>query len=199
MTLDTFEQSLLTELRAHVASRAPAPAHGRRRWAWGALPVGAAAAVTVALTLGGPSAAYAVDEAGNGDVVVTIHRLDDAAGLERALRAEGIDADVDYSGKTPPPPPDGAVTPQDGSPGPAQSTESGSSSQVEAEKPGGPGGPDGGTPPQRADITTSMTHDAFTVRIAPSTLPEGAVLHITTSGSLDAGVSGLMVKVAQES
>ena len=68
---------------------------------------------------------------GDGDVVVTVHRLDDAAGLEKALRAKGVDADVSYDadgtdGPTtvgvgpdgepvigegnPPPPPEGAIT-----------------------------------------------------------------------------------------
>ena len=46
-------------------------------------------------TLGSPSA-YAVDEQGDGDIVITIHELDDADGLEQALADHGIDADVDY-------------------------------------------------------------------------------------------------------
>jgi hypothetical protein len=37
-----------------------------------------------------------VEQEGNGDVVVTIHRLTDAAGLEKALREHGIDAQVTY-------------------------------------------------------------------------------------------------------
>jgi hypothetical protein len=97
MTLDTFEHSLLTDLRAHVAARTPAPSRRtRRRWALAAVPAGLAASVAVGLSLGGSPAAYAVATAGNGDVVVTIHRLDDASGLEHALRAHGIRADVSY-------------------------------------------------------------------------------------------------------
>lgn len=188
MTLDTFERSLLTELRAHVAARGPARSR-RRRWAWAAAPAGAAAAVAVALTLGGPSPAYAVDEAGDGDIVVTIHRLDDAAGLEKALRAEGVDADVDYSGTTPPAPPDAVAEGGDEAP------EGSGPRLTDSEEPGARSGAGGDPAPQRAEITTSMTHDAFTVRIDPTTLPEDAVLHITTSGSLDSGVSGLMVRV----
>ena len=45
---------------------------------------------------GGPSPAYAVELATDGDIVVTVHRLDDAAGLEDALREQGIDAEVRY-------------------------------------------------------------------------------------------------------
>ena len=37
----------------------------------------------------GGSPAYAVDQNSDGDVIVTVHRLDDAAGLEKALLAEG--------------------------------------------------------------------------------------------------------------
>jgi hypothetical protein len=99
MTLDNYEHSLLTELREHVATRAAAPAprrRARRRWALGAVPAGVATAVGIGLALSGPSGAYAVEEAGNGDVVVTIHRLDDAAGLERALASHGVTADVRY-------------------------------------------------------------------------------------------------------
>jgi hypothetical protein len=57
-----------------------------------------AASVVAVFGLGGSggSPAYAVAEDGNGDVTVTIHRLDDAAGLEQALSAHGIDADVSY-------------------------------------------------------------------------------------------------------
>ncbi|MFI2708131.1 hypothetical protein ACH5WX_11345, partial [Nocardioides sp. CER28] len=106
MTLDSFEQSLLTDLREHVASRGTASARHtgrtrrtrrtRRRWALAAVPAGVAASVAVALSLGGSPSAYAVGTTAGGDVVVTIHRLDDAAGLEHALRAHGIRADVRY-------------------------------------------------------------------------------------------------------
>jgi hypothetical protein len=48
------------------------------------------------LASGGGSPAYAVDENSNGDVIVTVHRLDDASGLEQALKDKGIDAEVSY-------------------------------------------------------------------------------------------------------
>jgi hypothetical protein len=107
--LDHFESALLGELREHVATRSapdlPMPAatprrHHVRRWAIGAVGAAAAAAVAVVVAPGGPGAspAYAVQQAADGDVVVTIHRLEDAAGLERALRENGIDADVSFEG-----------------------------------------------------------------------------------------------------
>lgn len=103
MSLDTFEQSLLSELRQHVATRASARPASRKRWtvriAATALATGGAA--TAALIVGtgvvGSSAAYAVESASNGDVVVTIHNLRDAAALERALAAKGVKADVRYA------------------------------------------------------------------------------------------------------
>jgi hypothetical protein len=49
-----------------------------------------------------------VDTDPDGDVVVTVHRLDDAAGLEKALAARGIDADVSYRVA-----PDGVPAPTD--------------------------------------------------------------------------------------
>jgi hypothetical protein len=98
--LDSFESALLAELRRHVAEqpvRVPArPRHRRRLVAIGA--TGVAASVVTVFGLGGTggSPAYAVGTNADGDVVVTVHRLDDAAGLEQALAAKGIDADVSY-------------------------------------------------------------------------------------------------------
>src|SRR5689334_136742 len=100
--LDSFETALLVELRREVAEHPAAPSlvrRPRRRRRLAALSATAVAASVVAVFgLGGSggSPAYAVAEDGNGDVTVTIHRLDDAAGLERALAAHGIDADVSY-------------------------------------------------------------------------------------------------------
>jgi hypothetical protein len=192
MTLDHFEQTLLTELREHVVSRSPAPARTRsraRRWRWAALPAGVALAVGGAVVALQPSAsAYSVSESG-GDVVVTIKRLDDADGLERALRAHGIDADVDYSAE-PPAPPKGGSGPQTVESG---SAEPGTSTRTEGPGPGADGGPGAPAP----SIRSSLSKDAFTLRIDPDTLPQGATVHITTSGSLD-GLSGLQVSVAQE-
>ena len=105
--LDQFETALLTELREHVATRpaietvaAPVP-HRRHygRWAVGFAVAAAAATAVVIASPGGPGAspAYAVSESADGDVVVTIHRLEDSAGLEAALRDKGIDADVSFA------------------------------------------------------------------------------------------------------
>ena len=104
--LDSFESALLAELRTHVAERParqlePRRPRGRRvrRLAVGAVAAGLAASVVGVVGLGGhggASPAYAVELDGDGDVVVTVHRLDDAAGLEEALRAKGVDADVSY-------------------------------------------------------------------------------------------------------
>lgn len=72
--------------------------HRRGRWAAGVLAAAAAATAYVVVSPGGPavSPAYAVDRQSDGDVVVTIHRLEDAAGLEAALAEHGIEADVDF-------------------------------------------------------------------------------------------------------
>ena len=102
MSLDTFEQSLLSELRQHVAARTPARTTSRRRRtariAVGGLATAGAAAVALSLGTGvvGPSAAYAVESEPNGDVVVTVHYLADADGLEGALAAKGVHANVTY-------------------------------------------------------------------------------------------------------
>jgi len=70
----------------------------RGRWAAGVLAAAAAATAYVVVSPGGPavSSAYAIDQQSDGDVVVTIHRLEDAAGLEAALREHGIDAVVNF-------------------------------------------------------------------------------------------------------
>ncbi len=102
--LDHFESALLTELREHVATRpapevvADPPRRHRRRWAVGVAVAAAAATAVVIASPGGPGAspAYAVSESADGDVVVTIHRIEDSAGLEAALREHGIDADVSF-------------------------------------------------------------------------------------------------------
>jgi hypothetical protein len=107
-TLDHFETALLGELRSYVADRpatgTTAPKspvvgpHRRRRWAAGIAAAAAAATAYVIVSPGGSgvSPAYAVSESADGDVVVTVHRLEDAAGLEAALREHGIDAEVSF-------------------------------------------------------------------------------------------------------
>jgi hypothetical protein len=105
MSLNTFEQSLLNELRQHVGTREAVRATPRRRrsvrLAAGGLAAGgglaaAAVALSIATNVVGPSAAYAVEAEPNGDVVVTVHDLSDAAGLQGALAAKGIDANITY-------------------------------------------------------------------------------------------------------
>ena len=106
--LDSFETALLGELREHVATRAPAAAPSApsrrpgRRWAAGVAAAAAAATAYVVVSPGWPavSPAYAVDQEADGDVVVTIHRLEDATGLEAALREHGIDATVSFDPST---------------------------------------------------------------------------------------------------
>jgi hypothetical protein len=88
MSLDTFEQSLLGELRHHVATRRAHVRPARRTVALVAGGVAAAGATALALALGtsvaGPTAAFAVESQPDGDVVVTVHDLSDASGLEHA-------------------------------------------------------------------------------------------------------------------
>jgi hypothetical protein len=105
MSLDTFEQSLLTELRQHVAARtsnrSAARTTSRRRWTVGLTGGGlatAAAAVAISLGIGvaGPSAAYAIEPQPDGDIVVTVYDLSNASALEGALAAKGIHADITY-------------------------------------------------------------------------------------------------------
>src|SRR5215212_7870445 len=104
--LDSYEIALLAELRrqvterpARVAPQAPPPRHSRRRLRVAAASAaGVAASVVAVLGLGsgGGSPAYAVDENSEGDVTITVHRLEDSEGLEKALADKGIDAQVTY-------------------------------------------------------------------------------------------------------
>lgn len=113
-----FEERLLAELRTVVTERASDPARpsgrprghlarrGGRRFAL-------AGAVAVFVVLVGMSGllrhfgdgtppAYAVTRNVDGSVTVVVRSLSDAAGLQRALRAEGVPAVVRYTppGKT---------------------------------------------------------------------------------------------------
>ena len=104
MSLTAFEQSLLSELRQTVVTRATAQATPLRRRKVGLAAGGlaaagltaAAVALSIATNVVGPSAAYAVESQPNGDVVVTVHDLSDAGGLEGALAARGISANITY-------------------------------------------------------------------------------------------------------
>jgi hypothetical protein len=103
--LDSFETALLQALHEHAAV-APhrvseptpirrSPRRRFRRVAAGIAAAAAAAAALVAVGLSGPEPAFAVQTASDGDIVVTIHDLSDAAGLEQALRDRGVDVGVD--------------------------------------------------------------------------------------------------------
>jgi hypothetical protein len=83
-----------------TSCESPAPLGGpsfRRRPLASAV---AAAVAIVAVVVGsstvGTSVAFAVEQDRDGDVVITIHRLADSAGLEKALREHGIEAQVTY-------------------------------------------------------------------------------------------------------
>ena len=117
--MNSFETALLDELRTIVTERGEQrPRHPLagllRRPSFIAVPVGlagvAAAAVVGVGALSGATAAYAVTAAASGDVVVTINSLSDASGLQSALRADGIDAIVNYDahGSSTPPIPAGS-------------------------------------------------------------------------------------------
>lgn len=96
--LDSFESALLTELRQHVAERESRPARrSRTRLVVSGLGV-AAAAVTAAVVIPGlgVTTAYSVQEGNSGEIHVEVDRLEDAEGLERAIEAYGIEADVTY-------------------------------------------------------------------------------------------------------
>ena len=60
----------------------------------------AAAVGAAVFTAAQPTPAYAVEQASDGDVVVEIHELTDAQGLQDAMRAKGLDATVAYRSGT---------------------------------------------------------------------------------------------------
>jgi hypothetical protein len=203
--LDGFETALLAELRQHVATRQPTPARrprlGRRLAA-----AGAALGTAVAVTAGGlalrPDAAFAVDPQADGDVVVTIHSLKDADGLESALKAQGIDAEVDYSATAPelPPPGSGGGTVEH-SVGPGTDDGGKLVRHQASEGPAEPAGPCGSAPPtaeERAKSTVSVEHtdDGVRFTLSKSFVDSDTQIHITTSGD-DDGAAGIMVQVEQ--
>ena len=102
--LNPFEQRLLHDLRAVVAAN-PEPEPGsakgrarpaRQRVALGGALAGVTTLAATAVLSGGTSLAYAVDKNADGNVTVTIHSLQDPAGLESRLLAVGVRADVTY-------------------------------------------------------------------------------------------------------
>lgn len=103
-----YQERLLNELRAlaeHHAAKAPPEPAIRRGVTWRPKLVltgiaGGACVASAAIAFtggdGGSSTAYAVEPHADGSVTVEINRLEDAAGLERQLRAAGVPAEVDF-------------------------------------------------------------------------------------------------------
>jgi hypothetical protein len=203
--LDSFDRALLTELRQVAAERATAPVRRttRKRWALAGSGIAAAAVTTFGITTLGSSAAYAVDETGDGDVIITIHELDDADGLEEALADHGIEADVDYQSDggphiiqgDPAEFPDGVEEGEGGTFEGHAEAELEAGAEVDQAVPGElpANDPCGGF--DNMPFTTEMTSDDYVITIpADSVLRESdAVLRITTSGDLEDQVAGLQV------
>ena len=95
--LDTFETELLSDLRSHVLTRPRARRLPRTKLAM-AGSIAALGALGAAVVMEGGSPAFAVATQSDGDIVVTVSRLEDAAGLQQALEAEDIDATVTFRG-----------------------------------------------------------------------------------------------------
>ncbi|HJQ04907.1 MAG TPA: hypothetical protein VJ872_05660 [Nocardioides sp.] len=202
--LDTFDRALLTELRQVAAETAVAPKRRTgRRWAFASGGVAAAAAGIIGLSATlGSGAAYAVDDTSNGDTVITIHQLSDAAGLEKALADHGIDATVDYDGSALTSTPAGAKL----QPAPGGQSSGGtrigkgSATSGSIQVGGTATGQDGKSTSPCGDFThmpftTDMTKEAYTITIpADSVLrTSDAELEITTTGDLGEQFAGLEV------
>lgn len=196
--LDSFDRALLTELRRVAAEGAPAPARRtRKRWAYAGSGIAAAAVAAFGFsTLGSPAAAaYAVDEQGDGDIVITIHELDDADGLERALAEHGIEAEVDYRADG-----NGPIEAPDAGEGEGPLLESSAGGQAEVEV--NPGTEIDGIPEDlpcgdfdNMPFDTEMRADEYVITIPPDSAlhDSDAVLRITTTGNLDDQVAGVQV------
>lgn len=201
-TPDRFEDRLLSELRAVVAATpTPAPpaavgAAARRRSPVlrsrpalaGAVAAAAAAALVVQSGGSHPDAAYAVTQRADGMVTVQIRSLRDAAGLEQALRAKGVPAEVDYAdaamcpGGMPAPPPPGAAAEKH--------------TVVRGESGGPRLSSAGGPPPTGAAKRRSMSgmvrvgsDGSVTFGVDPGELTPGEKVWITTSGPTASSVS----------
>jgi hypothetical protein len=106
--VSNFEERLLGELRG-VLPVESAPSGGRRRVGGrfalaGGLAMAAAAAATASVVFfaTGDHPAYAVTKNADGSVTVEVDSLTNAAGLQAALQAAGVNAVVEYlpEGKT---------------------------------------------------------------------------------------------------
>ncbi|NYJ00916.1 hypothetical protein HNR19_001614 [Nocardioides thalensis] len=198
--LDGFETALLGELRAHVASRRPSPARPglRRRLAAGAA-IGTAIAATAGVLLLRPDPAFAVDAQSDGDVVVTITSLEDADGLEAALREQGVDAEVDYSADpiTPPAPGDGSG--EQSFDTESSDDERGTTTHREGDAEEPPAAPCGGVPSaqerERSSVAIDQSGDGVTFTLSSDFVDSDAAIRIVTSG--DEGAAGIMVQVEQ--
>jgi hypothetical protein len=100
MTTQRFEDRLLGELQAMIATGATDARPRLRRRTRISLAGSLAVAATFAYFLFGSvgtAPAYAVASNGDGSVTVTINRFSDANGLEKALADAGVRAVVDYT------------------------------------------------------------------------------------------------------
>ncbi|MFY0405437.1 hypothetical protein [Solicola sp. PLA-1-18] len=99
--LDSFEAQLLGELRLEVENRSTH--RTTRSWRYWPQTIAATFVAmlcgTVAVMTVGSAPAFAVDARAGGIVEVKVNRLEDAAGLERALEDEGVNADISYLGE----------------------------------------------------------------------------------------------------
>lgn len=98
---DSFEDRLLTELKQEVVRRNQAAPIAPPRWRRGRY-LAVAAAVLVAACLpafgwGATTPAFAVEPTADGEIKVSVNRLEEPEALERALAAHGIKADVSYT------------------------------------------------------------------------------------------------------
>jgi hypothetical protein len=209
--MNSFETALLNQLRTIVTERSQQrPRHPLasrlRRPSFIAVPLsvaGAAVAVVVGVgALSGASAAYAVTTASSGDVVVTINSLSDASGLQSALRADGIDAIVNYDadGSSTPPIPAGSGAVDGGSSAsgraPAGTGPAPVTSQSSHQSSGSASGSSGtGSATSTGDPAPLEIHlsgnGPDTITIPAADVHNGYVLHITTSGSAASGLAAL--------
>lgn len=205
-SLDSFDAALVGELRQVVVDRR-APQTSVRRRRRPAVVVAGVAAATAAVfgltSLGGTSAAFAVDRTDSGAIQISIHRLDDAAGLEKALAGYGIDAKVDYQPMSSTPGSSGNGV---GAPEISQADPSGSGTTQEGSSSAATGAT-GSTPstggaldsacgdPENPPLTADLQGDDYVI-----TIPKGSALtkadsalRITTTGNIADSVAGLSV------
>jgi hypothetical protein len=181
-TANRFEDRLLDQLQEIVAAR-PAPTvvaqrrPRRRRLALAGVSVATATAAVAPVVTGSdvtPSA-YAVQPRADGSVTVAIRGLEDAAGLQRSLRAAGVPANVDYApaGRA------GCVTPPPHPSGPTETGTTRSSRRDVGPSLSGPG--PGPGPGVRVSTRVSSGDDGVTFSIDPGNLKPGEKIYITTS------------------